>query len=316
MEFIYKGLKANYEKVKVTDEMVDKQLDMMRQQSPNITTIHGRPTELGDTVVLDYSGSVNGVKFAGGTAEKQTLTLGSGQFIPGFEEQLLGKNEGDEVVVKVTFPEQYHAAELAGKEAEFACKIHEIRVSKMYDLDDTFAKEVGGHDSLEAMRQNMKESLTMWYDSRSEQELRDKLIRMAAETLEFEATEEEIEKAVESQMDNMRNTLAQNGLTIEMYCQFTNSTEEEMRKDLVPEAINGLRMNAAIHKIAELENIETTHEEIAQALATICEQNNMTMEQFQEYYDNELHEAIKSSVLSGKVMAWIREYAEITVVEQ
>lgn len=316
MEFIYKGLKANYEKIRVTDAEIDKHMDRLRQQTPSIQVIHGRPTELGDTVVLDYSGSVDGVKFAGGTAEQQTLTLGSGTFIPGFEDQLLGKNEGDEVLVKVTFPEQYHAEELAGKEAEFACKIHEIRVSKMYDLDDTFAREVGQCKDMADMRQQMGESLQKWYDGQSENELRDNLIRQAAATIEFEATEEEIKEAVENQMDTMRAQLAQNGLNLEMYCQFTGTSEEQMREDLKPEAINGLRMLAAIKKIGELENIEVSKEEMAVALADICERNNMSMEQFQEHYDQDMHNAIKNSVLTGKVMEWLRNNAEVTVVEK
>lgn len=315
MEFIYKGLKANYEKVKVTDEMIDKQMEALRQQSPNVQVVTGRPTEQGDTVVLDYSGSVNGVKFAGGTAEQQTLTLGSGMFIPGFEDQLIGKNAGDDVDVKVTFPADYHAADLAGKEAVFACKIHEIRVSKLYDLDDVFAKEVGGCKDLAEMRQSLADSMRAWYDSRSEQELRDNLIRMASETLEFEATEAQIQEAVDAQMNTMKATLAQNGLTLEMYCQFTKSTEEQMREDLKPEAINGLRMVAAVEKIGELEQIEVTQEEMAQALASICEQNNITMEKLQEQYDEEFHHAVQRSVLTGKVMAWLREHAEVTVVE-
>ena len=316
MEFIYKGLQATYEKIRVTDAEIDKHMDRLRQQTPSIQVIHGRPTELGDTVVLDYSGSVDGVKFAGGTAEQQTLTLGSGTFIPGFEDQLLGKNEGDEVLVKVTFPEQYHAPELAGKEAEFACKIHEIRVSRMYDLDDTFAREVGQCKDMADMRQQMHESLQAWYDDKSETELRDNLVRKAAETIEFEATEEQIKEAVDNQMENMRTQLAQNGLNLEMYCQFTGTSEEQMREDLQPEAINGLRMLAAVNKIAELENIEVSREEMAEALIKVCERNNMTMEQFQEHYDDAVHEAIKSSILTGKVMTWLRDNAEITVIEK
>ncbi len=128
MSFTYKGLSAQLDRHIVTDAEVDRQLERLQQQNPRIATVKDRPTENGDEVVLDYAGFCDGVQFPGGTAEKQTLTLGSGAFIPGFEEQLLDKVPGEEVVVKVTFPQQYHAENLAGKEAEFRCKIHEIRV--------------------------------------------------------------------------------------------------------------------------------------------------------------------------------------------
>ena len=166
------------------------------------------------------------------------------------------------------------------------------------------------------MRQQMGEQLQAWYDHQAESELRDNLMRMASETFEFTPTDAAIEKAVDSQIDSMRSQLAQNGLTLEMYYQFTNSTEEQVREDVKAEAINGLRMLAAADKIAELENIEVSQEEMAQALAMICEQNNITMEKIEEQYNDEFHDNVKRSVLTGKVMAWLREHAEITVVEK
>ena len=141
MSFTYRGLKADYSRHIVTDAEVDQQMERLRQSSPRIAVIDNRPTQNGDEVVLDYAGFCDGVQFPGGTAEMQTLVLGSGAFIPGFEEQLLDKVPGEEVSVKVMFPTEYHAAELAGKAAEFKCEIHEIRVKSVYELDDTFAKE-------------------------------------------------------------------------------------------------------------------------------------------------------------------------------
>ena len=149
MEFKYRGLIGTLERHLVTDEEIDRNIQRLQQQNPRIALVKDRPTQLGDEVVLDYAGFCDGEQFAGGTAENQTLVLGSGMFIPGFEEQLLDKVPGEEVIVKVTFPKEYHADNLAGKEAEFRCKIHGIRVKTPYDLDDTFAKEVGKCDSLE-----------------------------------------------------------------------------------------------------------------------------------------------------------------------
>ena len=152
MAFTYRGLQAEYKRHTVTDAEVDRHIERLQQQYPRIAVITDRPTEKGDEVVLDYAGFCDGEQFAGGTAERQTLVLGSGMFIPGFEEQLLDKVCEEEVTVHVTFPEQYHSADLAGKKAEFKCKIHQIRVKTQYELDDTFAKEVGGCETFEEMR--------------------------------------------------------------------------------------------------------------------------------------------------------------------
>ena len=153
MSFTYKGLKAELSKHIVTDTEVVRQIQRLQQQNPRIAEVTDRPTENGDEIVLDYAGFCDGERFAGGTAQNQTLVLGSGMFIPGFEEQLLDKVPGEEVTVKVTFPAQYHAPELAGKEAEFHCVIRQIRVKTAYELDDVFAKEVGQCDTLAQMQQ-------------------------------------------------------------------------------------------------------------------------------------------------------------------
>ena len=142
MSFTYRGLEAQYQRHIVTAEEVEQQLRQMQQQAPRYTAVEDRATQLGDEVVLDYAGFCNGEQFAGGTAENQTLVLGSGTFIPGFEEQLVDKAVGEKVIVKVTFPEQYHSEALAGKDAEFHCTIHQIRIKSQYELDDTFAKEL------------------------------------------------------------------------------------------------------------------------------------------------------------------------------
>ena len=185
MSFVYRGLKATLNRHTVTDAEIDRQMERLQQQYPRIAIVKDRPTQSGDEVVLDYAGFCNGEQFAGGTAEKQTLVLGSGTFIPGFEEQLLDKVPGEKVTVYVTFPEQYHSADLAGKAAEFRCVIHEIRVKTAYELDDVFAKEVGGCETFDEMRQKLGESLQKYSDERGEMDLQDRLLRQAADTLEF-----------------------------------------------------------------------------------------------------------------------------------
>jgi len=312
MSFTYRGLEADLERHIVTDEEIDRQIQRLQQQTPRIAEITDRPTELGDEVVLNYAGFCGGVQFPGGTAENQTLVLGSGSFIPGFEEQLVDKVPGEEVTVKVMFPSQYHAEELAGKAAEFRCKILQIRVKTMYELDDTFAKEVGGCETFAEMRQKLGESLQAYSDERGEMDLQDRLIRQAADTMDFTPSEEQILAEVEEQMQNLSAQLAQQGLNLEMYCQFMSTTEAQLREDARANAIASVRIQAAIEQIVYTENLEASEEEIGQAMAIIARQNRMTLEQLKPYVDAEFHAAVVRSVLTSKAMKLVRDTAKIT----
>ena len=311
MSFVYRGLKATLDRHIVTAEEIDRQMERLRQQNPRIAPVTDRPTQTGDEVVLDYAGFCDGEQFAGGTAERQTLVLGSHTFIPGFEEQLLDKVPGEEVTVKVTFPEQYHAPNLAGKAAEFRCRIHEIRVRTEYQLDDTFAREIGGCDTFAQMREKLGQSLQAYTDERGEMDLQDRLLRQAAESLEFEPSEAQIQRELDEQMQNLKAQLAQQGLSIEMYCSFMSTTEEKLREDARANAVVSVRIQAAIEQIVALENLEASKEEIGEAVALIARQNNMTIEQLKPYYDAEFEQAVVRSVLTSKVMRLIRDAAEV-----
>ena len=314
MEFTYKGLKAQLNKHIVTDEEVDKQIERVRTQNPRIAVIKDRPTENGDEVVLDYAGYCDGVQFEGGTAQNQTLVLGSGMFIPGFEEQLLDKVCEEPVLVEVTFPTEYHSAELAGKKAEFRCTIHEIRVKTQYELDDTFAQEIGGCYTMEELREQVKKTMQENIDRRGEMDLQDRLLREAAATLDYTVDPKELEEAVTQQLQNLEAQLAQQGLNLQMYCQFMSTTEEDLRKDAYPAAEAALRNMAAVDKIVELEKLEATQEELGQAIAVICRNNGVTVEDLKDVYDAEFEKAVMRSVLTGKVMAFIRDAADVTEV--
>ena len=314
MAFTYKGLQAKQDRHLVTEEEVNRQLQRLVQENPRIAEIKDRPTEQGDEVVLDYAGFCDGEQFAGGTAENQTLVLGSGAFIPGFEEQLLDKVPGEKVTVKVTFPEKYHADNLAGKEAEFICTIHSIRVKTPYELDDTFAREVGGCENLNEMQTRLQESMQSYADQQGEMELQDKLLRMAADTLDYTPDESEVEKAIDQQLDTMKAQLAQQGLSLEMYCSFMQTDEKTLREDSRQSAISALRSKAAIDKIVELEGLVAEESEIAQAVEIICRRNNMTLEQLEPYRDEEFNKVVSHSVLTGKVLHLIRENAVLTEV--
>ncbi len=313
MSFTYKGLEAELTRHIVTDAEVDQHMHRLLQQNPRVAEVNDRPAQDGDEVILDYAGFCDGVQFPGGTGESQSLVLGSGMFIPGFEEQLIDKVPGEEVEVKVTFPTEYHAKDLAGKDAVFRCKIHKIRVKTPYELDDVFAKEVGGCDTLEQMKETLRASLQSYTDERGEMDLQDRLLNMAAQTLEFTCDQEALDNAVNEQMKAFETQLNRQGLTLEMYCSFMSKTEKELLEEMVPTAEAALRNQAAIDKIVELEGITATDEEIGQAIALVARQNEMTVEQLKPYMNDAFHQAIIHSVQTGKVMSLIRENATVTV---
>ena len=312
MSFQYRGLKGVIERHEVTRAEVDHRLHMLATQNPRIVIVEDRPSQNGDEVILDYAGFCDGVQFPGGTAEMQSLVLGSNTFIPGFEDQLLNHVAGDEVSVKVMFPAQYHAPDLAGKAAEFRCKIHQIRQKVDYEMDDLFAQEMGGCETFEEFHKMYWEMVQKNADNQSEMELQDQLLQKAVETMDYEPTEEEITAEVDSQLEALKAQLAQKGLSLEMYCQFMRTTEEKLRNDAHGNAVKSLKGQAAINRVVELEKIEMTAEEREAALVVICRQNNMDLEQLRPYFDEEFEAAIRRSVLMGKVMSLIRESAEVT----
>ncbi len=312
MEFQYKGLHAKLERVEVTQEELNRRMDQLRRQNPDITEITDRPSQLGDELVLDYAGSIDGVSFEGGTAQMQTLTLGSGTFIPGFEEQLLGKRTGEQVTVHVTFPEDYGHKSVAGKAADFDCHIHAIRLHGEYAMDDRFAREVGHCENLQAMREMVAASLRSYYDEKSEQELQDNLIRQAAETLDFTPTEEALDRTAEMLMGNLKAQLYQRGLTLEQYCEFDKTTPEALLEDMRHDAAPMLRVDAAVDRIAALENIRATAEEIGEAFANVAQSNGLTQEQLLQAYDPALAKAIEGSVIQAKVLQFVREHAIVS----
>ena len=312
MSFTYLNLQGKLEHVTATAEDIDRQLQRLLQANPRIIPVTGRAAALGDELVLDYAGFSEGVQFPGGTAEKQTLTLGSGMFIPGFEEQLVGANIGDDVTVTVTFPTEYHAPELAGKNAEFRCHVHEIRTHDSYQLDDTFAKAIGQCENMEQMRENMGKALQDYYNQRAEQELRWQLMHQAAATVEEQPTDEELDRMVEAQMETLTAQLAQKGLTLEAYCQFTGSDEKKLREDMRPDALEAFRTQKAVEKIAQLENLTVTDEEMDAAIQRICADNHMSAEDLKPYFDNGFLTVVRQQMLRDKATEVVRRSARIT----
>lgn len=310
----YKGLKAVRERFIVPDAQVDRQIDSILENQMKTVPVVGRTAQAGDELVLDYAGEMNGEYFQGGTAEKQTLTLGSNMFIPGFEDQLIGCAVGEERDVQVRFPEKYHAPELAGKAAVFHCKIHEIRLKEKYLPDDEFAKAVGGCDTFADFRAAMKEAMQAYADQQAENDLKDHLMNQICDGSEFEISADQIEAALDLEMKNLENQLARQGLNMDMYCQFMHTSREALREENRADARRNVERQFAVAEIAVAENITPDEEGVARALAQIAQDNNLTIEQLQPYMDEAFQAAVAQSVITEKVLDFLVANAEIETI--
>ena len=310
----YKGLKAVRERILVPDAQVDRQIDAILQSQMKNVPVTGRPAQAGDEVVLDYAGETAEGYFEGGSADGQALVLGSGTFIPGFEDQLMGHSVGEEVDVHVTFPEKYHAPQLAGKAAVFHCKLHEIRVKEKYKADDEFAREVGGCETFAEFRESMKEAMQAYADQQAENELKEQLLNQVCDSASFEISEEQINAALDLMMQSMENQLARQGLNLDMYCQFMNTNKEALREDNRNEARRNVERQLAIAEIAIAENIAPDEEGVAQALQQIARDNKMTIEQLQPHMDEAFQAAVAQSVITEKVLDFLVASSEIETI--
>ena len=311
MEVNYKGLHAFKRDVSVSEFEIDQQLEMIADQAAIEETVTGRPTEEGDTVILDYAGFVGDWQFDGGTAQRQSLTLGSGMFIPGFEEQLVGANIGDEVDVNVTFPEVYHSDDLAGKEAVFKCKIHEIRTRVPAEINDEFVKAHYPYQSVEELRQVILDGLTEYKQETADNELKNELLGQILMVTEYEPSEEELENEIKINIEGMERQMAQNGMSMELYCEYTGNTLETIRESIKPEVINTLKARAVIMEIARCEDIKATAQDIEAEFNLICERNGLTHEQVMQYYDADMAKRMKENIMMNKAMNRVMELAVI-----
>ena len=310
----YRGLKAVRERILVPDAQVDRQIDAILQSQMKNVPVTGRPAQAGDEVVLDYAGETAEGYFEGGSADGQTLVLGSGTFIPGFEEQLIGHSVGDEVDVHVTFPEKYHAPQLAGKAAVFHCKLHEVRVKEKYKADDEFAREVGGCETFAEFRESMKEAMQAYADQQAENELKEQLLNQVCDSASFEISQEQINAALDLMMQSLESQLARQGLNLDMYCQFMNTNKEALREDNRNEARRNVERQFAIAEIAMAESIAPDEESVARALQQIARDNKMTIEQLQPHMDEAFQAAVAQSVITEKVLDFLVASSEVETI--
>ena len=314
---IYKGLKAAKNVHTVTEEEVTSYLEKLREANTRTEIITDRPAQEGDELIIDFAGFVGDEQFAGGTAERQPLTLGSGTFIPGFEEQLVGAEVGGKVDVHVTFPEVYHSEELAGKEAVFKCTVHEIRVKIPYEMDDTFAKNVAGLETLAEMREVLRGQMQAAAEESAYNQLVDELLYGLAQACgDVEIDEAAVEREIDGIIAGMEQQVQQQGFSLEQYLQITGRSMEELREAQRPQAQFGARVSAALDEICALEGIEATEEDFERELSHVAAQCGISVEQVKEFFGADSTEAMRHDIRQKKAVAFVVANADVTVVEQ
>lgn len=280
----YKGIKAEREDTAVTDDEVNEEIERKRTQASRLIDVTDRAVENGDTVSIDFDGSVDGVPFEGGKAEKYDLVIGSGSFIPGFEEQIIGKNIGDEFDVNVTFPEDYHAKELAGKAAVFKIKLHSIKVSEKPDVDDEFAKD-NGFDTLDEYKADVKAKIEDRKKKSADAGVEEQIIDTLISKLEGEIPEVMFANETENFVRDYDNRLRMQGLDLSTYFKYTGLDLDSLRKQLRPQAERQVKTRLALEKIAELENITVSDEEIEKEYEDMAKAYSMEVEKIKEIVD-------------------------------
>ncbi|MEH7273008.1 trigger factor [Neobacillus vireti] len=275
----YKGLEVEELDTNVTDEDVAKELETLQNRQAELVVKEEGTAELGDTVVLDFEGFVDGEAFEGGKAENHSLELGSGSFIPGFEEQLVGVAAGESKDVEVSFPEEYHAAELAGKPAVFKVTVHEIKGKELPELDDEFAKDVDDEvETLDALKEKIRTRLEDSKKHEAEHHLRDTLVEKAAENAQVEIPEVMVTNEVNRMLQEFEQRLQMQGMNLELYFQFSGQDENALREQMKEEAQNRVRVALTLEAIAKAENIEATDEDVNAELEKMAGMYNMTVD--------------------------------------
>ncbi len=303
----YKGIELKKEEISVSDEDVAKKLAEVREQNARIIDVDDRPVKTGDTVTVDYAGSIDGVPFEGGTDQEHKLTIGSGQFIPGFEDQIIGKNIGDEFDVRVTFPEKYHAEELAGKEAVFAVKLHAITEKELPELDDELAQDVSDFDTLAEYKEDIKKELFHEKEHKAEHEREHQIMDALVERLEVELPEPMIDLEVENQIYNMENRMRAQGFSLEQYMQFTGQTMSALQDSLKESAAKSIKGRLALEAVAKAENLEVTAEDLEKEYQQMAESYNMEVEKIKEVVPEE---EVKDTLLNRKALSLVTEAAK------
>ncbi len=306
----YKGVAIEKVSVDVTEEEVAAELDRTREQNSRTVTVEGRPVADKDVAVIDFDGYVDGVAFEGGKGENYSLTIGSHSFIDTFEDQLIGKNVGDEVEVNVTFPEDYHAEELKGRPAMFKVVIKEIKAKELPELDDEFAQDVSEFDTLEEYKEDVKKNLIERRTKNAEREKEARAVEKAVENAEFDVPEAMIQYQVRQMAEEFAQRMAQQGMSIEQYMQYTGMTPDKLFDDMRPEAEKRVKNGLVLEAITAAEKIEATDEDFEEELKNMASMYQMDVEKIKELLDDATAEQMKKDIAINKAVKLVAKEAK------
>ena len=305
----YKGLEVDKVSTRVTQKEVDAKIQEEAEKNARTITVEDRAVQDGDEVVLDFEGFVDGVAFEGGKGENYPLTIGSGSFIPGFEEQLVGAEAEKEVEVKVTFPEDYHAEDLKGKEAVFKCTVHEIKAKELPEIDDEFAAEVSEFDTLEEYKADVKAKIKEQKAAEGKAKQEDQVVEQAVKNATYELPEAMVETQAEQMANDFAQRMQSQGLTMEQYFQFTGTTAEQMMEDLKPQAVKRIETRLVLEAIAKAENIEISDEKLDEEIGKMAEAYKMEADKLKEFMGENEKKQMKEDMAVQEAITFLVDNA-------
>lgn len=306
----YKGVSVTKIDTTVTEEELNEEIERERKSNARTITIEDRAIADGDTAVIDFEGFVDGVAFEGGKGENHSLVIGSHSFIDGFEEQLIGKNTGDELDVNVTFPEEYHAEELAGKPAVFKVKINEIKTEELPELDDEFAQDVSEFDTLAEYKESVEKKLVERKEAEGKRAQENEAIDKIVEASQMEIPDVMIDSQARTMVDEFASRITQQGLSMEQYMQFSGTSVEQMLEQVQPEALKRIQSTLVLEEIAKKEDIQVSEEDIDAELTKMAGMYGMQADQLKEYMGESEKESMKMEISVQKAIELIMEHVE------
>ncbi len=305
----YKGLEVSKSDLTVTDEDVDEEIKKEQDKNARTITIEDRSSQEGDTVTIDFDGSIDGVAFDGGSAKDYPLTLGAHQFIPGFEEQLVGRNPEETVDVHVTFPEDYQAEELRGKEAVFQCVIHKIEAKELPELDDEFAQDVSEFDTMEEYKADIRKNLESKKEEEAKRAKEDAAVDKAIENATMDIPDAMVDTQVNQMVDDFAKRIQSQGLTMEQYMQFTGSTMDSVREQMKPQALKSIQSRLVLEKIAEAEKIEIGDDRLDEEIKNMAEMYKMEPDKFKDLIGDYEKEQMKQDLSVQEAITFLADSA-------
>lgn len=308
----YKGIEVTREPVVVTDGDIDNEIQRVRERNSRVITVEGRAAQDGDIAVIDFDGYVDGKQFDGGKAENYELTLGAGQFIPGFEEQIVGHNTSEDFDVNVKFPEDYHAEELKGKDAVFKIRLHELKAKELPEVDDEFVKDVSEFDTLEEYKKDIEKTLLDRREKAADADVENQLIDAIIEKVQAEIPDEMVENEVDEIINAFAQRLQSQGLKLETYLQYTNMTTDDLRTQYKPQADRQVKVRLGLEKIAEMEGIEPSEEECEAEMGRLAEAYGMPLDNVKALVNVDV---VRADLANQKAVEFVKANANIKLPE-